>query len=502
MIEISKETWQKIFKARDIFFKKFIDDVQDDLYPSQKKLSNAIIKSVILQMGKTFASAFTRQFGKTTTVTGTDGFLLLYYFQICRQFKIPCPNSFNIGFFAPNYDQSRTAFDMLRTILKKVKDSNLYDIEFESFNGNTLTIISKDIPNRKVYCFTANPGSNVESKTLHLIHFDESQDLDDKHIKKAILPMGARTNATVTYIGVAGYRECMFRKHLVELEGDNKLILPYNLALKEENLMFQKYKNPIYLKYNKWIKKQLIEIGIDSQEFQTQYEMKWILERGQFITYDNLMNLENDYEVLEQYGKFEKCYAGIDWGKMHDSTILTFVDMEGKIIGWYEWQGDDYSSQIEDIYDIIINKYSGCEVVYCDASGNQDMGVDHLARKFMGNKLIKTSVVGIKFTPQSKDNMFKNLSKLMHPIFSTQQGEKLIIQDAFLKFSSDKKFVREREKFIRQFLDLQKDERNNLWSVSHPKGPNYHDDYNDSLALACLGFQNDYNNQKHEFTLA
>ena len=130
-----------------------------------------------------------------------------------------------------------------------------------------------------------------------------------------------------------------------------------------------------------------------------------------------------------------------------------------------------------------LKQYKGLKIINCDSTGTQDMGVDTLKAAIMRHRIAGLSIVGVNFT-QHKDPMYKNLSRLMHDITMKET----IIESAKVHFSTRQDIVK-REKFIRQFLDLQKDIRNNKWACFHPEGPQYHDDYCDSLALACYFFK-------------
>ena len=493
MVVIKEEDWKKIFKIRDRFIKKTSGY---NLTRYQKAFSNKIIKTAVMNSGETVSSQWSRQAGKTTCTVETIAFILLYYFQICKKFGIHHPDHFNVGFFAPQLQMAETGFNKLRAFLRKCEDKG-YDFTFDTFRGSEIILKSKDFPPRTVYCMTASPTSKQESKTLHLIIFDESQVLVDKVVDRAIAPMGAMTNAAEIWIGVGGYTKCRFLQHLEKLPEENKFIFPYDLVLTEMARMYELTKNPVYLNYAKHIKKKEREIGLDSDEFKTQYMLQWILERGQFITYENLMECESDYEVLAEYGKVEPLYAGIDWGKASDSTVLTIMDEHCRVIAWYDWQGDDYSSQYEDIKYLIQHKYRGVKEIYCDATGNQDMGVDELSHKL---RPFNVRVIGVKFTPASKDEMYKNLSRLMSSKYISGQ----LIQKAVLKFPKylvpgnhkkakegrleEEEVSMHKEKFIKQMGDLQKEIKNELWRCNHPDGPGYHDDYCDSIALACMHF--------------
>ena len=114
------------------------------------------------------------------------------------------------------------------------------------------------------------------------------------------------------------------------------------------------------------------------------------------------------------------------------------------------------------------------------------MAVDILKRQLEGQRV---RVVGVNFGAKSKDEMYKNLSRLMSSkVFN---GE--IIEEPMFKMPSDElakelKLVKQKEKFIRQMCDLQKEVRGEMWKCNHPDLPNYHDDFCDSMALACLAF--------------
>mgnify|MGYP001614172837 FL=1 len=255
------------------------------------------------------------------------------------------------------------------------------------------------------------------------------------------------------------------------------------MVLDERKKRYEQDNNILHLNYEKHIEKKKNEIGETSDHYKTNYQLIWILERGQFITYENLINLEKNYEIKEEYSRIESLYGGIDWGKMNDSTVFTVVNEYSQIVVWYEFLGDDYSSQIEQIGDIIRRKYVGLKIIHCDSTGTQDMAVDMLSAKLREFRL-QTQVVGVKFGVGSKDEMYKNLSRLMHPKVVNNE----IIEEA--KFMFPKVWSKEKDKFITQFLDLQKEIKSGgQWSCNAPDGSQYHDDYPDSTSLACMAFR-------------
>jgi len=485
MFNITNEDWDKIFKIRDAFSLKLRGK---PLFKSQQRFSNMIIKSVIEQRGHTLLSQWTRQRGKTTVVVDTIAFLINFYFPLCKQFNIPTTPFFNVGIFAPQDEQAKTDYKLLRDTLDVLDEMGVKYSYIEK-SSNTIHIARGKYPPRMIFAYTASPTSHPESKTLNLIILEESQDLIDQQIDKAIIPMGAATNATEVWIGVSGYQKCRFWELRQKLDKEQQCIVTYEEALEENKQLYAETKDQFYLNYQKHINKRIRELGVESDEFKTQYAMEWVLERGQFITYEDIIKLEAKYAIKENYPKYLSIWGGIDWGKMHDGTVFTVVDNAGKIIGWHYWQGDDYSSQINEIVFLIESKYKGLKCIWCDATGNQDMGVDSLRAK-LKEKQHACRVEAFKFTAQSKDYMFKNLSRLMKDTIVDDK----IVAPSFIKIPDYDTMTQggidhvNKDRFIKQFTDLQKEIKDNKWKCCHPDGPNYHDDYCDSLGLACLAF--------------
>src|SRR3990167_1202161 len=469
---------QKVFKLKDTFF----EDVNKvSFFPFQKKISNKIINSVLLNKGETFALKVSRQAGKTRSISeAVCSFLLLFYFSIVRKYGLAHKPFFNIGIFAPREEQSKTDFVYIKEMLLKVQDMG-FDYTLESFSSERITLKSSMFPVMNVYCFSAGPTSYIESKTINLIILEEAQDMDEEKIKKAILPMGTDTNATVVYIGVGGYKKSLFIEMQNKLDPDNVMIYPYKEVEKERRYYYELTKDETYLNYEKYIQQQKRLYGEDSDYFKTQYELIDILERGQFITLADLMKLEHAYDPPYFYGKVHIVYGGIDWGKKNDSTVFTIIDEECKILAWFEFIGDDYSSQIEGITQIIQTRYPGMKEINCDASVTQDQIVD-----IFRARLIKEGM-HIKINPINMgtmhDYMWKNLARLM--MDKILDGR--IIEPAMLKFPKIQS--KEKDKFIYQMSNLQKEIKNEKWKCLAPEGPAYHDDYSVSISLACLSFR-------------
>src|SRR3990167_6987126 len=156
MQQLDDKVWEKIYKLRDNFI---LETKNRFFYNYQKRFSNRLIKSVIMNEGKTIAAEFSRQSGKTTSVTETVVFLMLFYFQICKKFRLPHTPFFNVGFFAPQDQQARTDFMLVRDFLKECSVMG-FDYTFSEFNADTIHMKSKIYQPRMDYSFTASPTSH------------------------------------------------------------------------------------------------------------------------------------------------------------------------------------------------------------------------------------------------------------------------------------------------------------------------------------------------------
>ena len=463
-----------------------------ELYDYQREPSNAILKSVINNEGRVFLIEYSRQSGKTEGISLTTSFLSLALRELMLELFNKKIYEFNVGIFAPQKEQAKTDFDKIKDILRNPRILRDFNIGFQQSNGNTIKLSNGNT----IFCFSASPTSNTESKTLHLIILEEAQGLMDEKVKNTILPMGTDTNATVVYIGTAGYRRCLFYDSIVgKLHNQKSFIYDYRRIVAEKYSRYLITGREEELNYFKFLKGELGKVGVkvNSPEeliklnhetvqdvaFQTQYGLLWKLEKGQFITPARLELLKGTHEIINSdMKKLIAYYAGIDFGKMHDSTVLTIGNNLGQIVHWLELHGEDYETQ----FLILMKRLKLFNIVSlcCDASANQDQIVDRFDAVMSP---LGVTVEGVNFGT-TKSDMYKNLDFMTRPVYN-ESGE--LISEARITFP--KTDCVEKEKCFVQLLDLQKeiDERGR-WKCAHPEGTNYHDDYPDSLGLYAWNF--------------
>lgn len=465
---------EKIKLLREQHLKNKHDTV---LYPYQELISDRIIEALIENMRLTANATeeqikklnrheigieISRQAGKTTAVVDTVEFIKIFF-----------PKLFNrriqIGIFAPQREQAKTDFDRLKECLFRSQDlyiSNESEAkEFrEQSNANTLVL-----PNgASTYIFPVTKTSKPESKTLDLIIFEESQDLDDRIVKEQILPMAASTNAPVVYIGTAGTKIC----HFYRLGQSGRSIkLYFEDIAKQRRETFDKTGNALHLIYEQTIRKEIENFGLESDEIQRPYFGKWLIGSGQFVTEEALNALVDSNRTRPTYRELTSdCYVGIDTAKNPDSTVVTVIryneDTKKKeLINWIELHGDNYQDQFDVIREFIKNY--NVQAIAIDSTGQGDFMPDMFEAhtEFTDEK---NGLYRVKFSAVSKDMMYKNLKVSIRELLTT-----LPILD-----------TKRTDKFKMQMLDLQQEYKGQLLSVHHPDDPNAHDDYPDSWALA------------------
>lgn len=393
--------------------------------------------------------------GKTTCVVLTVEFIKIFFPKLFNR-------RVNIGIFAPQREQAKTDFDRLKEALFRsellVFSNDKARQEYkEQSNANTLVL-----PNgASTYIFPVTKTSKPESKTLDLIIFEESQDLEDRIVKEQILPMGATTNAPVVYVGTAGTNICYYYR----LGQSGKAIKMYfEQVASERRKTYEQTGNALHLIYEQTIRKEIELFGLESDEIQRPYFGKWLIGSGQFVTEEDLMKMVDENRTRPTYHeKKSECYVGIDVAKNPDSTVVTVLRYNqdtGKkeVLNWLEMNGENYVHQFDVIKQFISNY--NVQAIAIDSTGVGDPIADMFTEQteFINEK---HGFYPVKFSAVSKDNIYRNLKISIKELLTT------------LPKLDTKLGVR----FKQQMLDLQQEYKGQLLSVKHPEDPNAHDDY-------------------------
>lgn len=449
--------------------------IQHDIvfYPYQELVSDKILVALIQNLRLTSGATeedikklklveipieFSRQSGKTTAIVYTVEFIMTWL-------SVYFDRQIHIGIFAPQIEQAKTDFDRLKVALRKVKDMIVVDEITERTikeQENAKTLVLPD--GSSCYIAPVTKSSKPESKTLDLIIFEESQDLDDRIVKESIWPIGASTNAPRIYVGTAGTQICYFYR----LGQSGKAIkLYFHDIVAQRRVIYDITKQAKHLIYEQTIKQEIELHGLDSDEIQRPYFGKWLIGTGNFITESEIDALMSERSMTYQCQ--DECFVGIDTAKNPDSTVVTvlrFNKVTGKkdIINWLELQRDNYQWQYEIISEFL-SHYNVLSIAI-DSTGQGDFMPD----MFQNNSSWQDEHSGlyrVKFSAVSKDLIYKNLKVSIKELLTTLP-----------------KLDKKGEKFRQQMLDLQQEYKGQLLSVHHPDDASAHDDYPDSWALA------------------
>lgn len=467
-------------------------------FPYQAQFAKRIIRSILDDDGEEITALFSRQSGKSETVSIISGGMsvilpILANMAMFLNDKrlIPYKDGLKIGLFAPAMIQSQICFNRIKQYLAtdsamEILSDPEINAVFDSNNGQNVVIRLANLNvSSSITCMSASEGSNIEGKSYHLIIVDESQDVGNFKYSKSISPMGAFYNATKILIGTPTTQKGFF------FEAITRNIKDQEAGTRKRNHFQYNYEtvckyNPQYEKYIVGEKRRM---GVDSDEFQMAYNLKWMFERGMFV---DILDLEALGETAMNRSIFDKKnvhVVGIDCGKKSDSTIVTVgeVDWENPVIvqtstdpnvpdylvydvcvkDWLEIQGDNWEEQ----YHQIISYLSSYNIqrIVVDATGVGSPIADRLAAS------VDAEVIPYVFSRQSKSDLYKNF-------------DSLIKQKKFhYPACEEVKETTEYKRFIQQMTDLQKEYSGQHMVCCHPDSREAHDDYPDSAALMCWG---------------
>ena len=475
--ELSKE-FVKALVEKIMQFMELL--VGHQLHPYQAPLARRIIESVLINDGEEVTALASRQSGKSETIANTVSTLMVILPRLARMYPEllgKFGDGLWVGMFAPVQNQVETLYG--RTVSRLTSDRAMEifgDPEVDDIPTKTPGV-TKNIKLKKsgstLMMMTANPRAKIESKSFHLIIIDECQEADDFVVSKSIAPMGAYYNATIVKTGTPTthknnfYRAIQLNKRRQtgsrakqnHFQWDWRDVIKYN-----EN-------------YGKFIKKEMLRIGEDSDEFQLSYNCKWLLERGMFITSTIMDDLgDTSQEIVKSHFR-SPVVVGVDPARKMDSTVVTVVwvdwdrpddygSYDQRVLNWLELQGDDWEEQYFQIQQFLSNY--DVLAIGVDANGVGDAVAGRL--KIL---MPRAEVIPVTSSPTEQSKRWKHLQAL--------------IQRQLVSWPSHAKTRRLRiwKKFYQQMVDAEVQYKGPNFLVAAPDEAHAHDDFVDSLALAC-----------------
>ena len=475
--ELSKEFVQKVID-RCIQFMDML--VGHPLHPYQLPLARRIIESVLINDGEEVTALAARQSGKSETIANTVATLMVLlprlakmYPDLLGKFK----DGIWIGMFAPVEGQVETLFG--RTVNRLTSERALEilgDPEIDDSLGKVAGVtrqIKLKNSGSSLIMMTANPRAKIESKSFHLIVIDECQEADDFVVSKSISPMLAYYSGTMVKTGTPTTHKNNFYRSI-------QLNKRRQTSAKSKQNHFQwDYRDvsKYNANYGKFIKKEMLRIGEDSDEFQMSYCCKWLLDRGMFVTSNVLDELgDTSQEVVKAWHR-TPVVVGIDPARKIDSTVVTVVWVDWdrpdefgyfdhRILNWMEIQGDDW----EDQYFQIVQFLSNYDVLAVGVDAN---GVGDAVAQRLKLLLPRAEVHSLGSSQSEQSKRWKHLKALI--------DRRMVGWPAHAKTRR----LRTWKRFYQQMSDLETKFQGPNFLAHAPDEAHAHDDFADSLAIAC-----------------
>lgn len=470
------------------FVDKLIDKIMDflkvlvghDLHPYQKPLARRVIESVIINDGEEITALASRQSGKSETVADTVATLMILlprlaklYPDLLGKFK----DGLWVGLFAPTEGQAETLFG--RTVTRLTSERAVEILGDPEIDDSAAKVggVTRQIRLRKsgstITMMTANPRAKIESKSFHLIVIDECQEADDFVVSKSISPMLAYYAGTMVKTGTPTTSKNNFYKS-IQLNKRRQT----NRGNRQNHFQWDwKDVAKFNANYEKFIRKEMLRIGEDSDEFQMSYNCKWLLERGMFVTSSVMDELGDTSQELVKVWHKTPVVVGIDPARKTDSTVVTVVWVDWdrpdefgyfdhRVLNWLELQGDDWEEQ----YFQIVNFLSNYDVLAVGVDGN---GVGDAVAQRLTLLLPRAIVSAVTSSPSEQSKRWKHLQAL--------------IQRRMLSWPAHAKTRRLRtwKRFYQQMTDLEVTYKGPNFSAAAPDENYAHDDFADSLSIAC-----------------
>jgi Terminase RNaseH-like domain/Terminase large subunit, T4likevirus-type, N-terminal len=475
--ELSKEFVKALIEKIMQFMEMLVGH---KLHPYQEPLARRVIESVLINDGEEVTALAARQSGKSETIANTVATLMVILPRLARMYPDllgKFGDGIWVGMFAPIQSQVETLYG--RTVSRLTSERAievLGDPEIDDI-ATKMPGIVKNIKLKNsgstLMMMTANPRAKIESKSFHLIIIDECQEADDFVVSKSIAPMGAYYNATIVKTGTPTTSKNNFYK-AIQLNRRRQT----GRSAKQNHFQWDwkdvaKFNN----NYEKFIKKEMLRIGEDSDEFQLSYNCKWLLERGMFVTSSVMEQLGDTSQELVKTWHRSPVVVGIDPARKMDSTVVTVVWVDWdrpdefgyydhRVLNWLEIQGDDWEEQ----YFQIVNFLENYDVLAIGIDAN---GVGDAVAGRMKILMPRAEVIPISSSPSEQSRRWKHLQAL--------------IQRQMVSWPAHAKTRRLRiwKKFFQQMTDAEVKYKGPNFTVEAPDEAHAHDDFVDSLALAC-----------------
>lgn len=449
------------------------------LYSYQRPFAARMFESLIIDDGAMLTLLMARQSGKSETVANVVATAMIFLPRLAKAFPEwlgKYAEGVMVGAFAPVDTQADTLFSRIRERLTSENAEAIYadpsiNEKWRERRGAIHLRCGSLV--RKT---TAHPRATIEGATYHLILLDEAQGVDSGVFDKSIVPMGSSTNATYCLTGTPTYETGVFYKQIQENKRDFANRRGARQSHFEVDYKAAARANPWYAKS---VKRQMVRMGEDSDEFKLSYRIMWLLDKGMFATQEALDECEDKsmQSVVHAWHK-TPVVVGIDCGRKNDKTVVTvvYVDWDRpdafgfyhhRVLNWLELNGLPWEQQYQEICNFLAN-YRVWRV------GIDSNGMGGPVAERLRLLMPHTEIVDLGSAQSEQSERWKWLKQLI--------DRRQIVWPAGAKVRRLKMWQR----FRAEMEDLQIQFKGPYVLAEAPRAKDAHDDFPDSLSMACI----------------
>ena len=486
--ELSPELDQTTAEFVDTLVKRvllFTEEFCDiEFFPYQIPIAYRLIESIILGDGDELTVIGCRQSGKSEVLSNVMASMMVILPKLAPVYPTwldKFEKGFWCGVFAPTEDQADTVFSRIVTKLTSDHALNFLldpEIDDKAASGGARgkgKIISLKHSGSLCRMQTCNPKAKIESKTYHFVLVDECQEADEYVIAKSIKPMLAFNNGSICLTGTASRNKSYFYKMI---QFNKRRGVTSKRKSRQSHFEYDwKVASKYNVNYGKFIAKERLRIGEESDEFLMSYCNRWILEKGMFVTEERMERLFDQSMPLVKEWWRTQLVAGIDVARSNDSTVVTVVWVdwdhpdafgfyEHRILNWLEINNQEWEKQYFEIVDFL-RHYEIMRV------GVDSQGVGGAVAERLQLLLPDIDVIAMSSDSKAQHERWVHLTELI-------QRDQLVIPA-----HSKARRMRSWKKFNQQMSDLEKVYKGPYLLAAAPNEKGAFDDYPDSLALAC-----------------
>lgn len=290
---------------------------------------------------------------------------------------IYCEKKAKLAYFLPTGASASTQFDAFVNLIEEykivVKSINKSKKEIKFTNDNNLVFLSADL----------SSANGLRGKTLDYVIIDEACFIDDYMMNTIIFPM------MNTAFGANRGKVLM----ITTADGKNLFYKLFTSEAKDiESIKFTSYDSPLSSKDYLDRQREMMPEDQFRQEYLAEF-----LDGLNSIFKTSVYKYNELNSIVDTNG----AVAAVDWAISNDYTVLSIINKNRELIGYYRWKDADHEDIIAEICNILNSK--GNPDIYSEQNGVGAVPTQMLKKKYRG------SVYEFVTTNKSKNDIITKL---------------------------------------------------------------------------------------------